>query len=770
MSKRITKLLLVLIPIAFVTKAQVNNPIIPKPNQIEYGNGYFQLDKETAIIYQNASDLKLAELFRDLVKANQGIDLVIAKAFIQKPKTLIYFNSSSDNTNEEAYTLKVSADEIAISGKERGVFYGLQSLNQLYLANKETGKIPQQTIKDEPRYKYRGLHLDVGRHMFPLDFIKKYIDLMAVYKLNNFHWHLTEDQGWRIEIKKYPKLQEIAAYRDQTVIGNHHANFPRIFDGQRYGGYYTQEEAKEIVTYAASKYINVIPEIELPGHSMAALSAYPELACGNNPGPFKAAQQWGVFPDIYCAGKEQTFRFLEDVLTEVLEIFPSKYIHIGGDEAPKDKWKTCPYCQKRIKENRLKDEHQLQSYFIHRMEKFLNKKGRAIIGWDEILEGGLAPNATVMSWRGEKGGIEAAKQHHDVIMTPSTNGLYIDHIQGRADQEPTTIGGNGFIERIYAYNPTPSVLSADEQKYVIGVQANMWTEYIQTPGWAEYMLLPRLMAVSETAWTQPYNKNYSDFTENRLPFHLAEIDKTNTNYRVPPAIGAKDTAINVNGRYVFNWKPSVKGGQVHYSLDGKDPGYHSRVFKDELEVIVPKGESRQVKSVVIAPFNRKSSVITTTLYNRDPFPAIDSVPNAVKGRLKYYYIPGKFESVMELDTNSATQQGYATQVRVTQVKNRAREYGLIFEGYINVNEDATFEFALSSNDGSKLYIDDQLIIDNDGRIFQYERAGGAPLKAGLHKIKVLYFDNGPSTALQLYVKGTDGKKIELPAVMMSSGN
>lgn len=757
--------------VTFSVKAQdIKNPIIPKPNQIEYGQGYFQLDKQTAIIYQNPSDLKIAELFRDLVKASQGIDLVIAKNFIQKPKSVIYFNSSSGNLNEEAYNLKITADEIVVEGKEKGVFYGMQSLNQLYLANKENGKIPQQVIKDEPRYKYRGMHLDVGRHMFPLDFIKKYIDLMAIYKLNTFHWHLTEDQGWRIEIKKYPKLQEIAAYRDQTVIGNFHTYFPRVYDGQRYGGYYTQEEAKEIVAYAASKYIEVIPEIELPGHSMAALSAYPELACGRHPGPFKAAQLWGVFPDIYCAGKEHTFKFLENVLTEVLDIFPSKYIHIGGDEAPKEKWKTCPFCQKRIKENKLKNEDELQSYFIHRIEKFLNKKGRAIIGWDEILEGGLAPNATVMSWRGEKGGIEAARQNHDVIMTPSTNGLYFDHIQGRADQEPTSIGGNGFIERVYAYNPTPQILTPAQQKYIIGVQANMWTEYIQTPSWAEYMLLPRLMALSEIAWTQPHNKNYRDFTENRMPLHLAEIDKTNTNYRVPPAIGAKDTIINVDGKYTFKWKPSVKGARVYYSIDGSTPGYHSRIADDELEVIVPKGESRQVKSVVITQANRKSNVITTTLFNRDPFSAAENLPQLQKGKLKYYYIPGKFESVMELDTANATQKGYATQVRFTEVKNRAREYGLIFEGYINVNEDATFEFSLVSNDGSKLYIDDQLVVDNDGRTFQYERSGGAPLKAGVHKIKVMYFDNGPATALQLYVKGTDGKKIELPAVMMSAGN
>ncbi|MBC7654714.1 MAG: beta-N-acetylhexosaminidase, partial [Oligoflexus sp.] len=339
--------------------AQQSDPnlgIIPAPQNVTVKSGYFKLTAKTALQFENEADRKIAELFRDLVKERDGYDLVIAKAFIVAPESMISFNSvNSNDLGEEAYTLEVNEKNISLKGKSKGVFYAMQTLSQLYLNNLETHQIPQCSIDDQPRYAYRGLHLDVSRHFFTVDFIKKYIDLMAMYKLNNFHWHLTDDQGWRIEIKKYPKLTEIGGYRDQTLIGNYHDRMPQWFDGKSYGGYYTQEEVNEVVAYADKKYINVIPEIEMPGHSLAALSAYPELACGDNPGPFIAADKWGVFPDIYCAGKDQTFDFLEDVLTEVMALFPSKYIHIGGDEAPKTAWKKCPYCQKRIKKEHLKN-------------------------------------------------------------------------------------------------------------------------------------------------------------------------------------------------------------------------------------------------------------------------------------------------------------------------------------------------------------------------------------------------------------------------------
>lgn len=662
-----------------------NYGIIPKPQFLESKNGFFQLNEQTLLIYNTEEDRKTAELFKTLIREYSNIELSVVKSFIQQPKTVVYFNSSSTGFAQEAYQLAISEKEINIQGSPKGVFYGMQTLSQLYLQHQSTLQLPQLLIKDEPRYRYRGLHLDVCRYFFSVDFIKKYIDLMAMYKLNNFHWHLTDDQGWRIEIKKYPELTQKGAYREQTVIGNFHTYFPRKFDNQRYGGFYTQEEAREIVAYASSKHINVIPEIEMPGHSMAALATYPELACGNHPGPFKVAEQWGVFPDIFCAGKEQTFNFLENVLTEIIAVFPSEYIHIGGDEAPKQRWKNCPHCQRRIANNKLKDENQLQSYFIRRIEKFVNKKGRKIIGWDEILDGGLAPHATVMSWRGERGGIAAAKKGNDVIMTPSTQGLYLDHIQGRSDQEPVSIGGNGFIERIYHYNPTPESLTLQQQKHILGVQANMWTEYMPTEAKVEYMLIPRLMAVSEIAWTNLENKNYQDFNENRLPLHLSLFDNSKTVYRVPQAIGAKDTVINVTSSYVFNWKAPVKGAKIYYTIDGNNPDETTLLYNGHLEVFVPEGDLREVKSIVITPSNRKSKIITTKLVNRKPFEAVNPPETLIRGSLKYYYVPGNFNSTIEIDTNLATQKGQIGAVDIRKIKNKAREYGLVYTGYIKVN-------------------------------------------------------------------------------------
>ncbi|TKB96007.1 family 20 glycosylhydrolase [Pedobacter cryophilus] len=747
----------------------INLGIIPAPKSISLQSGYFVLSSQTALQYETEADKKIAEFFKDLVKEKEGFDLVVAKNFIQAPQSVISFNSAgSTNSSEEAYTLKVNSNNIQLLGKEKGVFYAMQTLSQLYLNNLENHQIPQCEIIDEPRYAYRGLHLDVGRHFFSIDFIKKYIDFMAVYKLNNFHWHLTEDQGWRIEIKKYPKLTEIGAYRAQTVVGNYHDRMPQWFDGNKYGGYYTQEQIKEVVAYADKKYINIIPEIEMPGHSLAALSAYPELACGDNPGPFKAAEKWGVFPEIYCAGKEHTFEFLEDVLTEVMALFPSKYIHIGGDEAPKTAWKTCSYCQKRIKNEKLRNENELQSYFIHRIEKFVNKNGRSIIGWDEILEGGLAPNATVMSWQTTAGGIAAAKQKHNVIMTPSNMGVYLDHVQGRSDQEPVTIGGEGKISKIYAYDPTPSGLTETEKKYILGVQANMWTEYMPTAAKVEYMLLPRIMAVSEIAWTTLERKDFKNFNENRVPLHLSLLDQTKTMYRVPEAIGAKDTSIIVNGEYFFDFKPSVKGAQIYYTIDGYMPDETTSLYTQPFGVKVPKGESRYVKSRVITPSGKRSVVTTTWLINRDTLPSYPSEIAKKSGSLKYYYVPGKFSNTSEIDTALATQKGLASQISFTKVAGKAREYGLVFTGFINVNESANFEFSLYSDDGSKLYIDDQLIIDNDGKHSRYERAAGVLLKSGLHKIKVAYFDDGPGSTLRVSVKGTDGIKIEIPSVMLSN--
>lgn len=506
--------------------------IIPQPQEINFGDSFFLLNNRTIIAYDDNEELlkQQAVYLSELLGRTINLKLSI-KPFSEVGKRgtiVLKFLGDKNYLGEEGYKLQIDNNNIMIlAATAKGIFYGIQSLYQLSLSNKSdlpSTLIPTAEITDNPRFKYRGMHLDVGRHMFPVEFIKKYIDLLAFYKFNTFHWHLTEDQGWRIEIKKYPKLTEVGAWRKETLIG-HGGKKPYVYDGKPYGGFYTQDEIKDIVDYASKRQITIIPEIEMPGHSLAALASYPELAC--TPRPFDVACRWGVFKDIYCT-KEETFEFLENVLLEVMVLFPSKYIHIGGDEAPKTRWKECSTCQETIKREGLKDEHELQSYFIQRMEKFLNSHGRNIIGWDEILEGGLAPNATVMSWRGTEGGIAAAKQNHNAIMTPGSH-CYFDHFQSNPKTEPLAIGGFTTLEKVYSYEPIPDTLNSEEAKYILGTQGNVWTEYMETPEYVEYMVLPRMAALSEVNWTIPDNMDWELF-QNKIQQHFIIYDILGYNY------------------------------------------------------------------------------------------------------------------------------------------------------------------------------------------------------------------------------------------------
>ncbi len=493
-----------------------NLAVIPAPVSITELKGDFIFTGKTRIILSVIDDeTKLAaDFLAGLVRNPTGIDLQVIEGK-KASKNSIFMVLDTAVSHEEGYLLTVTPKNIIVRAKTAsGLFYGVQTLRQLMPAEVESPaqveglviSVPACIIEDEPRFGYRGMHLDVGRHMFPIGYIKRYIDMIALHKMNKFHWHLTEDQGWRIEIKKYPGLTEAGAFRKETLIG-HGGQRPFTFDGKQYGGFYTQDEVKEIVAYAASKFITVIPEIEMPGHALAALASYPELGCTG--GPYEVQTRWGVFDDVFCAGKEGTFKFLEDVLSEVIELFPSEYVHIGGDECPKTKWEKCPLCQKRMKDEGLSDEHELQSYFIQRIEKYLLSKGRKIIGWDEILEGGLAPEATVMSWRGTTGGIAAAKQKHDVIMTPYTY-VYLDYYQSEPEGEPLAIGGYLPLEKVYSFNPMPEELTQEEQKYILGVQGNLWSEYLSTPGQMEYMVYPRMFAIAETGWTPERLKDFDD--------------------------------------------------------------------------------------------------------------------------------------------------------------------------------------------------------------------------------------------------------------------
>jgi hexosaminidase len=500
--------------------------IIPQPVQLIKNTGSFVVNPQTKLVVANKENEATATFLNKYLVDYYGFKLQIVK---KADKNSIEFKclKNIEGLKSEGYSLKSDEKGVVIEGNSPiGTFYGMQTLIQLLPVEKSNSlKIASVEVKDGPRFAYRGAMLDVGRHYFPVSFVKKYIDYLALHKMNYFHWHLTEDQGWRIEIKKYPKLTEIGSKRNGTIIGRHpgkgNNNIPE-------SGFYTQEEVKEIVKYASDRFITVIPEIEMPGHSSAAIAAYPMLSCFPNEktdipenmisekskqelasGKVKLVQEtWGVFTDVY-APTEYTFKFLEDVIDEVMALFPSKYIHIGGDESPKDAWKRSEFCQQMIKEKGLKDEHELQSYFIQRMEKYINKKGRTLIGWDEILEGGLAPNAIVMSWRGEAGGIAAAKDNHQVIMTPGSH-VYLDHSQTQNEKE-VTIGGFTNLEKIYSYEPIPAELNEQQAKYVLGAQGNVWTEYMPKPAKVEYMIFPRLSALSEVLWSPKENKNWSDF-------------------------------------------------------------------------------------------------------------------------------------------------------------------------------------------------------------------------------------------------------------------
>ncbi len=592
--------------------------IIPKPHFQKIEDGFFLLDENTSIV-ADKNFSKIADFLKNYLKEFHEIQLSAKN----NSKNIIFsFDKSIEN--EEGYALEISKNLITISAKtSKGAFYAIQSLLQLIPAKTNSKKIAIQCLKiiDQPQFAYRGMHLDVSRHFFTVDFIKKYLDLMAMLKMNTFHWHLTDDQGWRIEIKKYPKLQEIAAFRNETLIG-HYSDEPHQFDGKKYGGFYTQQQIKEIVSYASERQITVIPEIEMPGHSQAAIAAYPELGCtGNQQG---VATKWGVFEDIYCTN-ENTFEFLENVIDEVITLFPGKYIHIGGDEAPKNRWKNCVHCQKIITENGLKDEHELQSYFIKRMEKYVNSKGKLIIGWDEILEGGLAPNATVMSWRGNQGAIEAAKQMHSVILTPNSH-CYFDYYQSENENEPLAIGGYLPLEKVYNFNPIPDELSPEEAKYVLGAQGNIWTEYMSTSEKVEYMAFPRAIALAEVVWSSSENKNYKNFIE-RLEFFNKKLDAMKVNY-ANHLYEVSGKLHNENGRLNYQLE-TITDKKIMYTLDGKN---ENLVYKNPIPIeksilikafVVDKNEEK-LGTVFAQKINLHKAVGQKITLNIEPHKAYNS--------------------------------------------------------------------------------------------------------------------------------------------------
>ena len=642
--RRIIQLLIYIIIVLLITacfkqnKTAIIPSIIPIPNEQLITKDVFELSSDTKLTYDESLK-SVALFFKSYIENGRNIQLNTSS------KNTIHFKIDTAISNNEGYQLKITPSKILISANsKKGAFYAFQSLRQLLPADFEkTDKskfaIQCLEIKDSPQFGYRGMHLDVGRHFFSVDFIKKYINLMSMLKMNTFHWHLTEDQGWRIEIKKYPKLQEIAAFRNETLIG-HYNNLPHQFDGKKYGGFYTQEEIKDVVKYASERQITIIPEIEMPGHSQAAIAAYPELGCTGK--QVEVATKWGVFNEVYCP-KESTFKFLEDVIDEVVALFPGKYIHIGGDEAPKTRWKECEHCQNLIKEKDLKDEHGLQSYFIGRMEKYINSKGKQIIGWDEILEGGLAPNATVMSWRGTKGAVEAAKQQHNVILTPGSH-CYFDHYQSDNENEPLAIGGFLPLEKVYAFDPIPEELNEQEAKHVLGAQGNVWTEYMPTEKHVEYMAFPRIVALSEVVWSSPENRNYTNFIK-RLEIYQKRLDQYEVNYATH-LYEVKGSLRNKNGGVNYELSSTSKTYPIYYSIDGKKPSllYTKPIMVDSsmtIKAVILDLNDTALGAIFEQKINLHKGVGASISINKEPHPAYnaggkEALINGISGNNKRY--------------------------------------------------------------------------------------------------------------------------------------
>ena len=568
--------------------------VVPYPNEVNLKTGSFSVIGAEFHYASEADEAtrKLINAFADKLSAITGVENPVNEGIA---KSGFVFATSAELAPEE-YTLSITKNGVTVTASDlNGFNYAIQTLKQMLPveiygdapAADLDWTLPCVEIKDKPRFTYRGLHMDVSRHFFTVDEVKKYLDVMEIHKLNTLHWHLTDDQGWRLEIKKYPRLTEVGSIRNKTIVGHLFEN--GVYDNVRYGEgcYYTQDQVKDILEYAASKGITVIPEIDLPGHMLAALAAYPEYGCTG--GPYEVWGRWGVADDVLCVGQEKTMTFLEDILTEVCELFPAEYVHIGGDECPKVRWEKCPHCQAKIAELGLKDdehyqaEHYLQGYVTARMEKFLSEKGKRLIGWDEILEGEIAPNATVMSWRGVAGGLQAVRMGHDAIMTPNTF-FYLDYYQSLdKENEPLAIGGYLPVEKCYSYEPYTANMTDEEKSHVLGVQANLWTEYIPTADQLFYMLLPRLAALAEVQWCQPEVKNWERFLESADDF-CAIYDIMGYSYGTHLFDASGKASINKEKGCVVVELEAQGDTPVRYTLDGSTPGPESPLYTEPIEV------------------------------------------------------------------------------------------------------------------------------------------------------------------------------------------
>jgi len=572
---------------------QIQKPaIIPVPVEITLKQGKFVLNENTRIVFPDNEDgCRVAEYFANWIEKPTGIHLKEGNKN-NNSNAIVFHIVQDDRLGEEGYLLDVQPEKVLVSANgPAGLFYGVQTIFQLlppqiYSPEKIEGvswNMPAVSIYDKPRFAWRGMHLDVSRHFFPKEFIKTYIDLIAMHKMNVFHWHLTDDNGWRIEIKKYPKLTSVSAWRvDREDQPWREVTPPKPGEKATYGGFYTQEDIREIVKYASERQVMILPEIEMPGHTSEVFAAYPSLSCSGKKMYVRPGSYWPN-EDIFCAGNDSVFVFLEDVLDEVMELFPGPYIHIGGDEADKTNWKKCPKCRQRMKDEHLNNEDELQSWFIKRMENYLVAHGKKLIGWDEILEGGLAPEATVMSWRGIAGGVASARQGHDAVMSPGTH-CYFDHYQADPEFEPEAIGGFTTLKKVYSYEPVPEELTPDEARHILGAQGNVWTEFIPAPEHAEYMAVPRMTALAEVVWSPDSKRNWEDFRE-RLDTQFERFDYMGINYsRGSWKVNILPEVSEDRKQYTIVFQTEQPGYPVYYTLDGSDPDTTSLLYTEPIVI------------------------------------------------------------------------------------------------------------------------------------------------------------------------------------------
>lgn len=715
--------------------------IIPRPAQMEVSDGEFSVTESTSLFVEPGDpELRwVGEYLAERLNAGSGYEFDVTEpAGTEAPKNAIVLMTSGADPalGDEGYELTVEPERVLLRApKPQGVFRGVQTIRQLLptdfegprtsSAKRPSWAIPCVSIKDKPRYRWRGSLLDCCRHFMTKEFVKRYIDLLAYHKMNVLHWHLTEDQGWRIEIDKYPKLTDVGAWRREA--------------DERYGGFYTKDEIREVVAYAQSRYVTVVPEIEMPGHCRAALASYPEVSCTG--GPFEVAALWGVYDDVYCAGNDETFHFLEVVLTEVLELFPSEFIHIGGDECPKTRWQECPKCQGRIKAEGLKDEHELQSYFIRRIERFLNGKGRRLVGWDEILEGGLAPNATVQSWRGMSGAIAAAKAGHDVVASPTSH-CYLDYSYDAIS-----------LERIYSFEPTPPELTPDEAKHILGAEGNIWTERAPQDR-VDHQVWPRLCALAEVTWSPKDLRGWDDFSQ-RMKRHYQRLDAFGVTYHIAlPQIASPHTVFTDTVDVVLS--NPVGRGVIRYTLDGSDPTQDSPEYTDPISI----RQTTTIKAQAFLDTGNASDPVEfrfTKQQPREPLELADGVPG-----LSYEYYEGSWDRLPDFDQLTPAETGTVETFDLS-VRKRDDYFAVRFAAYVEVPTDGIYTFYVSSDDGSRLWIGSDLVVDNDGLHGARERSGQIILRAGLHPIRVEHFEAGGAERLEVNYEGPGIPKGPVPS-------